>query len=676
MLDNPSHNGTVSELDRFLVCGLGSLGQHCVKALAEFKVKVIAIEQISPVNWEIESLPHLLESLVIGDCRQNACLKQAKIQQCRAALIVTSNEQVNIETALAIRQINSQTRLVVRSSKTNLNQLLSSQLGNFIAFDPTELPTSAFALAALGTEMLGLFKLNGQMAQVYQRRLASADSWCDRHIWELETYNRKIVAHYRNNDRLAPALGQWNSQELILAGDTIIYLEVTTEFKPNLASFPKFAPNQNNRPKKWHFPAWNSEKIAQIWQKLNILNLRQQIRRLALLYLVIVFLLLIVGTILFHWYYPEITLLSAFFATAILLLGGYGDLFSELETTTLVPWWLRLFSLGLTVVGTAFVGVLYALLTEALLSSRFDFARQRLSIPQKSHVVIIGMGRVGQRVAQLLQQFKQSLVGITDNSNFYQQYSGEIPLILDNFSQALPQANLQQAKSVVIATDDEILNLEAALMIRQTNPLLNLVIRTSGLRLREHISELLPQAQVLGVYAVTAAAFAGAAFGENILNLFHLGKDTVLVTEYLIEPGDTLNGLLLADITYGYGVIPILYQKPHQAPILLPYDEFKLHLGEKLVVLATIEGLRRIEQGNLNLNLKCWRVRVEKALTPDATFEGANVITRVSRCHLAIARQTLNNLPQTLPLNLYREQAQKLVRELRKVLVIANAEPN
>ena len=40
-------------LARFIVCGLGSLGQHCVVALKEFGVSVIGIEQEIPKRWEI-----------------------------------------------------------------------------------------------------------------------------------------------------------------------------------------------------------------------------------------------------------------------------------------------------------------------------------------------------------------------------------------------------------------------------------------------------------------------------------------------------------------------------------------------------------------------------------------------------------------------------------------------
>ena len=175
-------------------------------------------------------MPDLLEDLIIGDSRQNKVLQQAKIKQCRAALIVTGSEQVNIEIALAIRQLNDETRLVVRSGKENLNQLLSQQLGNFIAFEPTDLTISAFVLAALGTEILGFFNLNGQMMQVYQRRIETGDPWCNRLLSELETYQRKVLAHTQGSNDFAQSFARWNPDDLVRANDTVVYVNATTEF--------------------------------------------------------------------------------------------------------------------------------------------------------------------------------------------------------------------------------------------------------------------------------------------------------------------------------------------------------------------------------------------------------------------------------------------------------------
>ncbi len=81
--------------------------------------------------------------------------------------------------------------------------------------------------------------------------------------------------------------------------------------------------------------------------------------------------------------------------------------------------------------------------------------------------------------------------------------------------------------------------------------------------------------------------------------------------------------------------------------------------------------MRRIERGELNLQAKRWHIEVMQALTADAIFEGANAIARVTGCNLAIARKTMNNLPQTLPVPLYQHQGEKLIRELKKTLIVS-----
>jgi voltage-gated potassium channel Kch len=677
------------DLEYFIICGLGSLGQLCILALAEFQVKIIAIEQQVKLDWEIESLRDLLDDLIIGDCRQNNILQRAKILSCRAALIVTTDEQVNLETAIAIRQLNPHTRLVVRSEKANLNQLLSRQLGNYIAFEPTELSTVAFTLAALDghnsrlmtqnkgfspmsgkqTKILGFFELNGQIWQVYQRKITARDSWCDRSLLNLENNYRKILAHSHNPNLARLNLGEWNGSDVVRERDIVVYLKISPDLDPYLSG-DRYSGIKNSRTKNW------VTKLKSAFQQLSSfftqLNFRQQIRKVALVNAIIIFNLLIVGTVLFRWYYPEITTISAFFATAILLLGGYGDLFAELEDITFIPWWIRLFSLILTLVGTVFVGVIYALLTEALLASRFEFIKQPPPIPQQDHVVIVGMGKIGIKIKTLLAKFQQQIVGITLNSNVERQSNAQIPIVTGNLATVLTTANVSQAKSMVIVTDDEILNLETALMAKAIAPHLNLVLKTSGIRLSSHLRTLLPTAHIVGVYAVAAEAFAGAAFGENILDLFRLGDNTILVTEYQIEAQDTLEGLLLDDIADGYGVIPIVYQQPNKASVILPSNELPMKIGDRLVVLATIDGLRRIEQGKLNRAAKQWQIRIEKALTNDAIFDGANAIARITGCNLSLARETMNNLPQTLSVLLYQNQAHRLIKELKKTLVISH----
>jgi hypothetical protein len=212
-------------------------------------------------------------------------------------------------------------------------------------------------------------------------------------------------------------------------------------------------------------------------------------------------------------------------------------------------------------------------------------------------------------------------------------------------------------------------------MAHAANPQGGLVIRTFEQGLSNNLAQLLPDAQVLCAYALAAEAFAGAAFGENIDNLFRLNNQTILVTEYQIEAGDTLNGLLLTEVAYGYEVVPVLYQKGLEIPKLMPTDDIHLAVGDRMVVLATSNGLQRIEQGIINISLKSWRVKLENALTQEAIFEGANAIARISGCDLSTARALMHNLPGTLQVPLYKHQAQRLVRTLSKAQVKARVVP-
>ncbi len=143
--------------ERFLVCGLGGLGQHCVVALKQFGVEVVGIELVQPKSWRIPGVDKLLDDLIIGDCRQNSVFKLAKIERCRAVLIVTSDELINAETAIAVRQLNKNARLVIRSTKENLNQLLEETVNQFCGFRSHSFICCIFCFGSFGGRFVRLF---------------------------------------------------------------------------------------------------------------------------------------------------------------------------------------------------------------------------------------------------------------------------------------------------------------------------------------------------------------------------------------------------------------------------------------------------------------------------------------------------------------------------------------
>ncbi len=137
-----------------------------------------------------------------------------------------------------------------------------------------------------------------------------------------------------------------------------------------------------------------------------------------------------------------------------------------MEPESPFPWWLRPFSLLLTLTGIALVGLLYGLITEHLLAIQFQFLQRRPPVPKQNHIVIVGLGGVGRRVAGILHQLHQPLVAIA-NQGPDPNIPPQIPVVQRKITDALTKANLATAKSVITVTRDDLDNLEVALMARQ-----------------------------------------------------------------------------------------------------------------------------------------------------------------------------------------------------------------
>lgn len=648
--------------------------------LKEFDVTVSAITLTQPLNWEVHQFPDLLKDLLVGDCRQVDLLEHAGVKHCQAALLVTSDERVNIETAFEVRLLNPEVRIIVRSAKENLNELVAEKLGNFVAFEATQLPAPAFAIAALNSEVRGFISLEESMLRVIKVPIAIDHRWCYRPLHELNTQTRRVLSYTPSGTTLSIEFHQLNPDTPVQPGDQIAYVEIADTsasfgLQINPATTRK-APQKSDRA----LPFWNRlsdrlskrnlpQKVTNLWSSSS----QQQTKRVTLIVGVIMLFLLLFGTLILVTTQSHVNFLRAFYTAAIMLLGADDAVFETVKPGDETPPWMRLMNLIYMLAGTASIAVLYALLTETLLSTKFQLPKKRPAIPEQNHVVLIGLGRIGRRVATFLQQIKQPLVGIS-NTPLEPTVLPLMPLMVGDLATSLSKVNLETAKSVVVATDDEMTNLEIGLMAHRINPHCAVVIRTFDPRFSASVDRLLPYAKVLCAYDLAAEAYVAAAFGENILSLMRVNQQTVLVTEYAINQDDTLQGRLLSEIAYGYGVVPILHQRYAQDARLMPLDDTKTEIGDRLIVMATIDSLQRVERGELLP--RTWIVHIERALSKDAVFDGANAIARISDCGIHLAREVMIQLPAVLPLPLYHHQALRLVRELRKCQAIAQAVQN
>ncbi|NEP63381.1 MAG: potassium transporter TrkA [Symploca sp. SIO2G7] len=466
---------------------------------------------------------------------------------------------------------------------------------------------------------------------------------------------------------------RWQPHVRVQAGDQVAYVEVKTLTHSQIENMPK-------RSDLWSKLCqgigdvldgeWR-RRLRNVWLSAD----QQSLRRVVAIALITALVLWTTGAGLLYLNISEISLTKAIVLGAILILGGYGDVFGGFEDSG-AQGWVLIVCLLIAITSLLMVIGVLGLLADQLISSRFEFLKRRPKVPKENHVIVVGLGRVGKRVTRILQNLRQPLVAITHHLDDPALRS-QIPLLEGPMLQQLQAANLNHARSVIAVTDDPVLNLEVALIaaeaLEERKHPFTPVIRTLSQLFSDNIKAFLPQARSFSVYALSAEAFAGAAFGENILGLFRLNHQTILITEYSIEYGDTLNGKPLAEISYGYGVVPILlrqYQPNSQyQDYPMPSDDLRVHVGDRLYVLSSINGLRRIERGEMTPPRQ-WLLEVDAPLSPNMLSEAGNLLAKLANVQLDQCHRLMKTLPNMLQLALYDYQAYRLMQELKRVVPI------
>ncbi len=651
----------------FVVCGLGRLGQQCVELLKEFGVRVVGVERLSSPCWRIADLPDLLDDLVVGDCAQIEVLKRAGVAHCRATLLVTDNDRTNIAAAFAARSLNPNVRLIIRSAQENLNRLLRRQMGNLVAFEPSQFSANVFALASLGDATRALFDVGDAKIRVVRREIGAGEtSFQGRPLSDLNTASHRILSHARKTDLSPGSFHSWNPDARIEEGDVLTIIENADRPTRPTELAPQRTQNDQAAPATIRRLGALGDQLRRLWRG------GSQVRRVALASAMIMLSLLIACVVFFRLEHSDIGWFDALNVSIVLAIGGFDNVFGALRLPFSISPALYIFSVAITIASAVFLGILYAMITERILSARLQIARRRPHAPAGGHTIVIGMGVIGQRVAAKLADWRRPIIGLAEQP-IEADIPSNMPLQIGPLRETLETANVATAQSVIVVTDDEVANVEISLMIRSFNPHCTLVFRTVDQQFAKNVAALLPASIGIGDYAVAAEAIAGAAFGENILSAFHLDGRSVLVTEYTVEPGDTLIDRLLAEVSYGYGLAPIVHQRGAETRVI-PADDIRLEADDRLVVLSTIDGLQRVETARRIL--PAWFLRIEKSPTPEASFDAANVIARISGCELQLAREAMTRLPARLNFALYRHQGLRLVRELKKLLVASYLEPS
>ncbi|NDJ53524.1 MAG: hypothetical protein GYB68_10620, partial [Chloroflexi bacterium] len=265
-------------------------------------------------------------------------------------------------------------------------------------------------------------------------------------------------------------------------------------------------------------------------------------------------------------------------------------------------WYLQIYFFMMPLVGLIFLTLGVADFAVLLFNrrAREEQWEETVASTFSGHIIVVGLGHVGLRVVRELIILGEDIVVIEKDEiddHFAEARSYDIPIIVaDGRSEdSLRKAGIDKASGVIIATNNDLVNLEIASRIRENNPNIRLVMRMFDDDFAQVMAERFDISAVFSSSALAAPAFAGAATGTEIIQTFKVA-DTVLAMGRLeVQPGCRLDGATVREVETEVDVSVVFWQGANSAKIdVHPARDHLIRSGDTIAVVAGIPDIKRL----------------------------------------------------------------------------------
>ena len=217
----------------------------------------------------------------------------------------------------------------------------------------------------------------------------------------------------------------------------------------------------------------------------------------------------------------------------------------------------------------------------------------------KNHIVLVGLGHLGYRIAQHLHEMGKSIVVVelsTAQHTVLATRELGITVIEEDARNptALEGANIREAHTIILASQNDAMNLQIALKARSLNSRIQVVIRIFD---EDFAHALHDQFGFIALSATEMAApvFAAAAAGADVTHPISIEGQQLSLARLTIAPSSALAQKTIGYLEDNYHLNVILLRHD-QTSEMHPSDTCPLHAGDTLAVLGGPEQLSKLMQ--------------------------------------------------------------------------------
>ncbi len=221
----------------------------------------------------------------------------------------------------------------------------------------------------------------------------------------------------------------------------------------------------------------------------------------------------------------------------------------------------------------------------------------------RDHTVVVGAGKVGYQIIQGLLALGEAVVIVerateTESVLLEELRDLGVPTIRGDgrAAKTLVSAGVGQAKAVILATSDDLTNLDGGLTARDLNPKARIVLRLFDESLAAKVRDAF-SIPAISTALVAAPAFIMAATGKRVYQAFQLGGRNLHIVDLIVYEAGRLVGRTVGQVQRAQLVNIVMHSGAAGANIN-PSHDVRLAAGDEILVIAPIEQLRALEASN------------------------------------------------------------------------------
>ncbi len=220
----------------------------------------------------------------------------------------------------------------------------------------------------------------------------------------------------------------------------------------------------------------------------------------------------------------------------------------------------------------------------------------------RNHIIILGVGHVGLRVARTLAGMGFEVVGIDVKSKPETEIELAalgIPLLVEDGRSlgVLERAGLRSALAFIACTANDHTNLEAIMRARDLNPNVRIVARMWDDQFSKQMKQFMGVEAVMSASDLAAPAFAGSAVGVEITQTIHVNGMDYSLIRLTVEPGSFLDGQEVGTLQTQNQMDIVLHGRDGSTEVQ-PSRQTVVQAGDTLVIFARHDQILSVVSRN------------------------------------------------------------------------------